>query len=179
MAGFSLIAYTPAVQDAQRHYAGLPQEVISEPVQFGDAERSFIEDRDGFYLATVNSDGWPYVQFRGGPRGLLRVLDGTTIGWADFRGNRQYVSVGNLADSDRISLILMDYGRRRRLKLFARASVVDAENDPDLAERLTIPGYRGRVERCVTAKVVAFDWNCPQHITPRWSKEEWALRGGR
>lgn len=175
MAGFSKIAFTPAVQDAQRHYAGMPQDAVAEPVHLGEPERSFIAERDSFYLATLNSEGWPYVQFRGGPRGFLRVLDDVTIGWADFRGNRQYVSVGNLAGSDRISLILMDYGHRRRLKLFARATVVDAEQDLALGARLTIPGYRGRVERCITAKVVAFDWNCPQHITPRWSEEEWAL----
>lgn len=176
MPGLSALAYTSSVKRAQLHYGGKALEVEPEEVRLGDAERSFIEARDGFYMATVNSEGWPYVQFRGGPPGFLRVLDETTVSWADFRGNRQYVSVGNLLNSDRVSMILMDYSRRRRLKLLARATVVDVELAPELARRLVVDGYRGRVERLVMASIVAFDWNCPQHITPRWTREEWEQR---
>ncbi len=172
MSGFSRIAYTPAVRDAQVQYAGKALKVVTEDVKLGEAERDFIQSRDGFYLATVNSEGWPYVQFRGGPPGFLRVLDDDTVGWADFRGNRQYVSVGNIAGSERVSMFLMDYPRRRRLKLFAKATAISVEQDPSLAERLVVTGYSGRVERIVTASIAAFDWNCPQHITPRWTLQE-------
>jgi len=173
MPGFPHIAYTPDVQRAQLHYAGQVQDSAPEEVRLAEDERTFIEARDGFYLATVNSDGWPYVQFRGGPPGFVRVLDDVTLGWADFRGNRQYVSAGNLAGEDRASIILMDYAARRRLKLFAHIRVVDADLASDLAHQLAIPGYRGRVERIMTAKVVAYDWNCPQHIAPRLTREKW------
>lgn len=176
MAGFPHIAYTPAVRQAQIHYGGRAMEGRPEEVLLGAGESAFIETRDGFYMATVNADGWPYVQFRGGPPGFLRVLDETTVAWADFRGNRQYVTVGNLSDSSRLSMILMDYSERRRLKLFATATVVDAETDPALAQQLVVPGYGGRVERLIKAKVAAFDWNCPQHIVQRWTREEWERR---
>ena len=138
----------------------------------GDRESTFIEARDGFYQATVNEDGWPYVQFRGGPSGFLKVLDDRTIGYADFRGNVQYISVGNLAANDRVSLILMDYPNRRRLKIWARARIVHHDEDPELLERLEVPTYRARVERAVVLTVEAFDWNCPQHITPRFTEAE-------
>jgi len=178
MPGFGNIAYTPAGQRAQIHYAGRAQDRAPEESILGEAEAAFIQERDGFYLATVNADGWPYVQFRGGPPGFLRVFNDTTVGWADFRGNRQYVSVGNLSGSDRLAMILMDYPNRRRLKLFAVATVIDVESDPALAALLVVPEYRGRVERLVTARVVAFDWNCPQHITPRYTRAEWERENG-
>ncbi len=136
--------------------------------------REFLAERDGFYLATVGETGWPYVQFRGGAPGFVRVLDDHTLGWADLRGNLQYVSTGNLAGDDRVSLIVMDYAHRRRLKVFGRARVVSTEDDPGLAARLTAGVHDGVVERLVVVTVEAYDWNCPQHITPRFTAAELA-----
>ncbi len=132
----------------------------------------FLADRDSFYLASVSETGWPYVQFRGGPPGFLRVLDAHTLAWADFRGNLQYISTGNVTANDRVSLFAMDYAHRRRLKLFGHARVVFAEDDPDLVARVASPDYDAAVERCVVVAVEAFDWNCPQHITPRYTIAE-------
>jgi hypothetical protein len=137
-------------------------------------EAAFIAARDGFYQATVSETGWPYVQFRGGPAGFLAVLDPTTLGYADFRGNLQYVSAGNLQRNDRVALILMDYAKRRRLKLLGRARLVTESEEPETIARLTHREYKARVERAVVIKVVACDWNCPQHITPRFTEAEMA-----
>jgi uncharacterized protein len=134
------------------------------------AEKEFIASRDGFYLASVGETGWPYVQFRGGPPGFLRVIDDHTVGWADFRGNRQYISTGNITGDDRIALFLMDYAKQQRLKIFGYARIVDT--DRELRAQLTMPDYRAVVERAVLVHVEAFDWNCPQHITPRYTVEE-------
>ncbi|WP_148615598.1 pyridoxamine 5'-phosphate oxidase family protein [Nocardioides rubriscoriae] len=139
-----------------------------------DDVRAFLAGRDGFYLATTSETGWPYVQFRGGADGFLRVLDDHTIAWADLRGNLQYVSTGNLAGDDRVSLIVMDYAHRRRLKIFGRARVVTAQEDPALAARLAQDDADGVVERSVVVTVEAYDWNCPQHITPRFTAAELA-----
>jgi predicted pyridoxine 5'-phosphate oxidase superfamily flavin-nucleotide-binding protein len=130
----------------------------------------FIGDRDGFYMGTVNANGWPYIQFRGGPAGFLKVLDEQTLGFADFGGNGQYLSVGNLADSDRVFLFLMDYAHRRRLKIWGRATV---EYDrPDLIEQLHVPGYPAEPQRAILIHVEAWDWNCPQHIPHKYSEQE-------
>jgi predicted pyridoxine 5'-phosphate oxidase superfamily flavin-nucleotide-binding protein len=138
----------------------------------GAREADFIEQRDGFYQATVSQTGWPYVQFRGGPAGFLHVLDDHTIAYADLRGNRQYISVGNLSRNDRVALILMDYAQQRRLKVMGRAKRVDARDDPTLMARLAPPGVKTPIERAVVIDVQAFDWNCPQHITPRFTEAE-------
>jgi uncharacterized protein len=143
-----------------------------EPDALTDDEIEFLAERDGFYLATVSETGWPYVQHRGGPPGFVRVLDEHTIGWADFRGNLQYISTGNLGGNDRVALITMDYARRRRLKIFGHAQIVTAEQDPELIRSLSLPEYDAVVERAVVVSVDAFDWNCPQHITPRYSAAE-------
>jgi predicted pyridoxine 5'-phosphate oxidase superfamily flavin-nucleotide-binding protein len=135
-------------------------------------ERGFVAARDGFYLASVSSTGWPYVQFRGGPPGFVRSPDEHTLAWADFRGNRQYLSTGNVAGDDRVALFFMDYPDRLRVKVFGRAQIVDARDDPGLVAELTVPGYRAIVEQAVVVTVVAFDWNCQQHITPRFSEPE-------
>jgi uncharacterized protein len=140
--------------------------------RFNEAETAFIESRDSFYMATVSENGWPYVQHRGGPPGFLHVLDDRTLAFADFRGNRQYISVGNLTADDRVALILMDYPRCRRLKILAHAEMKDLASDDMLATQLAIPGYRAKVERAVVLHLEAFDWNCPQHITPRFSEAE-------
>jgi hypothetical protein len=137
-----------------------------------ERETHFIAARDGFYQATVSETGWPYVQFRGGPAGFLKVLDGRTIGYADFRGNVQYVSVGNLLTDARVALILMDYANRSRLKILGRARLVEESEDAALPARLAVPGYPSRVERAVLITVEAYDWNCPQHITPRYTEAE-------
>jgi predicted pyridoxine 5'-phosphate oxidase superfamily flavin-nucleotide-binding protein len=140
--------------------------------RFGETEAEFIASRDSFYLATVSESGWPYVQHRGGPPGFLRVLDDKTLAFADFRGNRQYISLGNAAANDRAALILMDYPNRRRLKIYARIEAKDLTADRALAAKLAMPGYKGKVERAFLVHLEAFDWNCPQHITPRFSETE-------
>jgi predicted pyridoxine 5'-phosphate oxidase superfamily flavin-nucleotide-binding protein len=140
--------------------------------RFSPNETAFIAERDSFYLATVSQTGWPYIQHRGGPRGFLRVLDESTLGFADYRGNRQYLTLGNVVDDDRVALFLMDYARRRRLKILARMSAHDLKAEGDLAARLATPGYRGLAERGFTLRLHAFDWNCPQHITPRFTEDE-------
>jgi predicted pyridoxine 5'-phosphate oxidase superfamily flavin-nucleotide-binding protein len=131
-----------------------------------------LAGRDSFYIASVGENGWPYVQHRGGPKGFLKVLDEKTLGFADFRGNRQYISVGNLNADGRVSLFVMDYPKRARLKLWAWARVVHADEYPALLARVELPGYKARVERGIVLTVAAIEWNCPQHITPRYSQEE-------
>jgi uncharacterized protein len=135
-------------------------------------ERDFIAARDSFYMATVSESGWPYIQHRGGPRGFLRVLDDKTMGFADFRGNLQYISLGNLATRDKTSLFFMDYPNRTRLKMFVHTEERSIEGDPSLAAALALPGYKAKVERALIFHLEAFDWNCPQHITPRFTQEE-------
>jgi hypothetical protein len=175
----SEILFTDSVKQAQDRYGSREQmERLQQHGPANDtltgAERDFIEARDGFYLATVSESGWPYLQFRGGPAGFVRVLDGKTLGYADFRGNRQYVSTGNLAHDDRAALFFMDYANRARLKLFGHARIIDAAEQPDLAARLAVPGYPARVERAVLITVESYDWNCHQHITPRFTEAEFA-----
>jgi predicted pyridoxine 5'-phosphate oxidase superfamily flavin-nucleotide-binding protein len=174
---FAAIAFTDSVKAAQSHYGSRETnrrfEELEEPRPvLTPTEQDFIVARDGFYQATVGQNGWPYVQFRGGPKGFLKVLDEHTLGYADFRGNVQYISVGNLAAESRIALILMDYPNRRRLKIWAHARVVDEADDPALIARLQMPAYRAQVERAVVLTVEAYDWNCPRHITPRFTAEE-------
>ena len=155
-------------RDSNRRFE-LADETKNELTEY---ETAFIANRDSFYQATVSESGWPYVQQRGGPLGVLKVLDKRTIGFADFRGNRQYLSVGNLNADERISLILMDYANRQRLKLWGRARVVHEHENPALIAQLEVPSYRARVERGIIIQVEAYDWNCPQHITPRYSTAE-------
>jgi predicted pyridoxine 5'-phosphate oxidase superfamily flavin-nucleotide-binding protein len=140
--------------------------------RFTDAERDFIGHRDSFYMATVAENGWPYMQHRGGPIGFLQVLDDRTLGFADFRGNRQYITVGNLSVDDRAALFLMDYANRARLKILGHIEVKDLKDDADLAAKLTTPGYKAKAERAMLVHPQNFDWNCPQHITPRFTQAE-------
>src|SRR5580698_1063897 len=166
--GFLDIATTPSVTEAQRangsvdYWSNFSGERTLD--RFGDSEAAFIAARDSFYMATVSESGWPYVQHRGGPPGFIRILDDKTLGVADFRGNRQYISTGNLASEDRAALILMDYPHRRRLKIYAHVEIKDLAADPELAAKLVAPGYRAKVERGLLMHLTAFDWNCPQHI---------------
>lgn len=176
---YAELAFTPDVRKEQERHGSRRQyermEKISRGTELTFAEADFIETRDSFYMATVGENGYPYVQFRGGPAGFLRVLDPKTLGYADFRGNLQYVSVGNLRRNNKAALIMMDYPNRRRLKIFATLRVFDSEDAPDLVERLTIPDYPAKIERAMVLHVDAFDWNCPQHITPRYTVEEFQL----
>jgi predicted pyridoxine 5'-phosphate oxidase superfamily flavin-nucleotide-binding protein len=174
---FAEIAFTPAVQAQQEAHgsrASYARFLGGEPSndRLSPREVEFIHARDGFYVASVGETGWPYVQFRGGPPGFLRALDERTLGWADFRGNRQYVSVGNLGRDDRVALILMDYANRRRLKILGHAELREVDGDDGPASRLAVPGYEAVVERAVLVHIAGFDWNCPQHITPRFTLEE-------
>lgn len=173
---FAEIAFTPSVRSVQqemgsrKNYARMERgpDVAGE---LGPDEAAFLAARDSFYMATVGESGWPYVQHRGGPIGFVRVLDPRTIGFADFRGNRQYVSVGNLTRDDRVSLLFMDYPNRARLKLFGRVALIPPERR-DIRDLLEVDGYRTRIERGLLIRVEAFDWNCPQHITPRFTLAE-------
>lgn len=173
------LTFTPSVKQTQTHYgvrsnAAKVERWDMDDEHLSERETTFIAQRDGFYMATVNSDGWPYLQFRGGPQGFLKALDPATLAYADFRGNLQYISMGNLRSDDRVALFFMDYANRQRLKLMARTEVVAAANHPDLLNQVQDPSYSAHVERVVLFHIVAFDWNCPQHITPRWTQEELA-----
>jgi ferredoxin-NADP reductase/predicted pyridoxine 5'-phosphate oxidase superfamily flavin-nucleotide-binding protein len=174
---FAEIAFTPSVRAAQSLYgsrdANRQLELAADRQdELGEFEREFIEQLDGFYQATVSETGWPYVQFRGGPRGFLKVIDGRTIAFADFRGNVQYLSVGNIHADGRVALFLLDHAHRRRLKIWGTARIVHAADQPELLAKLVMPGYRARVERAIVVTVLAYDWNCPQHITPRYTEAE-------
>ena len=140
--------------------------------QLTESEAGFIATRDSFYMASVGETGWPYIQHRGGAPGFVKVLSSAQIAFADFRGNRQYVSAGNLSKDDRAALFFMDYPSRTRLKLLGHVRTVDLAADPQLAAQLIDPAYRAKVERAFVIHVEAFDWNCPQHITPRYTLEE-------
>lgn len=174
---FADIAFTPTVKKVQEdqgsRMAYARMEDVPEAMNHAltSAESGFIAARDSLYMATVSETGWPYIQHRGGPAGFVRVLDEHTIGFADFRGNRQYVSVGNLMTDDRVSIFFMDYPNRTRLKLFGRARILGLDDQTTLS-RLELPDYRARVERGFLITVEGFDWNCPQHITERFTLDE-------
>lgn len=153
-------------------YARMEEGADGTPDAITSKEAEFIAARDSFYVASVTSKGWPYVQHRGGPAGFLRVLPGNRLGFADYRGNRQHVSTANLIDEPRVSLFLMDYPNRRRLKILGLARIVTAEEDPALLASLMPDGYKAVPERAYVIDVVGFDWNCPQHITPRFTEAE-------
>lgn len=135
-------------------------------------EASFIAQRDSFYMASFTESGFPYIQHRGGPKGFLKVLDAKRLGFIDFSGNKQYVSVGNFETNQNVSLFLMDYAHKIRLKIFARAEVIELEDDSELYKKLDLKDYKFRPERMLIFHVESFDWNCPQHIIPRYTAEE-------
>src|SRR5688500_14768929 len=172
---FAELAFTPSVREVQEALGSRDNYAAVEGGpdfnnELGEYEAAFIQARDSFYMASVSETGWPYVQHRGGPVGFMRVLDSRTLGFVDFRGNRQYVSTGNLRHDDRVALFFMDYPNRRRLKLLGRVRIVDL--DSELLAPLRLPKYRAAVERGFVIHVEAFDWNCPQHITPRFTEAE-------
>lgn len=177
---FAELAFTPAVKAQQQlHGSRHLYERVEQSSDLGDRlgpdEQVFVESRDGFYLASTTESGWPYIQFRGGPKGFMRVLDERALGFADLRGNKQYISVGNLKNNDRVALFLMDYPSQSRLKILGHAKVHEGDAEAQsLIERLLVPGEKTPVERALVVHIEAFDWNCPQHITPRYSEEELA-----
>lgn len=175
---FASIAFTPAVRSQQSRmgsaeaYTRFLTDDAVYPDELGPQEVEFIAARDGFYQASVSQTGWPYVQFRGGPTGFLKVLSPGTLAYADFRGNRQYISTGNLTGNDRLSMILMDYPNRRRLKLWGRARLIEGVDNPEILDQLHDQFYRARPERAVLITIEAFDWNCPSHIPRRLTMDE-------
>ncbi|MEM7237610.1 MAG: pyridoxamine 5'-phosphate oxidase family protein [Pseudomonadota bacterium] len=175
---FSEIAFTPSVRAEQERLGSarmydrflLPEAEGAN--RFTDVEAAFIAARDGFFQATVSETGWPYVQFRGGPAGFVKALDETTLAYADFRGNRQYVSLGNLRKDTRVSLIMVDYPNRRRIKIMGHARTVEIADNPELVDQLMVLGYKAKPERAVLIDLEGFDWNCPAHIPERFTLEE-------
>lgn len=180
--GFLDIATTPSVRAVQdemgsgAHWSDFKGDRAFD--RFAENEASFIAARDSFYMASVSETGWPYVQHRGGPAGFLKVIDDRTLAFADYRGNRQYISAGNIRADGRSCLFLMDYARRSRLKIYARSEILGLDDDPELTSLVVTPAYRAKVERIVRLRLAAFDWNCPQHIVPRFTEAEIARAVG-
>jgi uncharacterized protein len=174
---FGSLVFTPVVKALQERYGSRRQYERLEksgdkPAPLGPDERDFIGERDTLYMASIGSTGWPYVQHRGGPKGLVKVIDENTIAFADFRGNKQYVSAGNLTTNDRVALILVDYPRQLRLKILGRVQIFEGAEAKEWIEKVRDPGYKATIERVFVIKVEAFDWNCQQHIIPRFTEEE-------
>ena len=171
---FHEIVFTDSVRKAQAHYYGKSQRAEGAPERdaLTEDETGFIQSRDSFYMATVSETGWPYVQHRGGQPGFLRVISPTALAFADYKGNRQLLSTGNLAVTDRVTLFLMDYPQRTRLKILGHARVEGARQHPELVTQLAEPEVQRVVERLFFINVVSFDWNCPQYITPRYTAAE-------
>jgi uncharacterized protein len=176
MANFGSLVFTPAVKALQekhgsrRQYARL--EVDGAPGGLGLEEREYLSGRDSFYMASIGANGWPYVQHRGGPKGFLKVLDDKTLAFADYRGNKQFISTGNLMTDNRVALILVDYPGQQRLKILGRAEIFEDAKAKDWLDKVNDPQYKAAPERVFVIHVDAFDWNCPQHIVPRFTEEE-------
>jgi uncharacterized protein len=174
---FGSLVFTPVVKMLQERHGSRRQYEQLECSgrshdRLGTVEKEFLAGRDSFYWATTGSTGWPYVQHRGGPKGFLKVIDERTLALADFRGNKQYVSTGNLLTDNRVAMIFVDYPQQARLKILGRVDVLEGEPAHDWIERVRVPGYKAVIERVFVVHVEAFDWNCPQHITPRYTAEE-------
>lgn len=173
---FASIAFSEEVKALQeKHgsrasYARMERDVYQDGLT--ENEMDFIEQRDSFYMATIGENGFPYIQHRGGPKGFIKVLDAKRIGFIDFKGNMQYISVGNLATNNKVALIMVDYPSRTRLKIYAKALIVELKDDPSLYSLLDLNQYKFRPERMMVFHIEAYDWNCPQHITPRYTVEE-------
>jgi predicted pyridoxine 5'-phosphate oxidase superfamily flavin-nucleotide-binding protein len=173
---FAEIAFTDAVKQLQEQHGSRKgyerMEKFSVIDGLTDNEMSFIENQNSFYLASIGVKEFPYIQHRGGPKGFLKVLDSKRLGFIDFVGNKQYVSVGNMAANNNVSLIMIDYPSKTRLKIFAKAEVVELKESPELYDLLNLDDYKFRPERMIVFNIEAYDWNCPQHITPRYTVEE-------
>ena len=177
---FADIAFTESVKVAQQRYGSREHnkrfELSPEKRNtLTEMDAEFISSRDSFYQASVSENGWPYVQHRGGAKGFLKILDERTLGYADFRGNRQYISVGNISANDRICLFLMDYAGRHRLKIWARAQVIHADENSELFNRVLDVESSALVERIVLIHIEALEWNCSKYITPRFTQDEISL----
>jgi len=174
---FGKLAFTPLVKELQERYGSRKQYERMEGSgasqdRLTDFEKEFLAGRDTFYLATTSSTGWPYVQHRGGPKGFLKVIDDRTLAFADYRGNKQYITTGNLLSDDRVAMILVDYPRQARLKILGRAEIFEGAKAEKWLARVRVQGYKATIERVFVIHVEAYDWNCPQHITPRYTAEE-------
>jgi len=174
---FGKLAFTPLVKKLQDLYGSRTQYERMEKSsasedRLTEFEKEFLAGRDTFYWATTGVTGWPYVQHRGGPRGFLKVIDERTLAFADFRGNKQYISTGNLMSDDRVAIILVDYPRQARLKILGHVEIFEGAKAENWLARVRVPGYKAVIERVFVIHIDAYDWNCPQHITPRYTAEE-------
>ena len=173
---YAKLAFTEPIKTIQQEHGSRDAYERMENIQLPEGlsfrEMSFIQQRDSFYVSSIGENGFPYIQHRGGPKGFLKVIDSQTLAFLDFRGNKQYISTGNVQTHNKVSLILVDYPNRARLKIYAEAELVSLEEQPELREMLELENYRYEAERIFVFKVKAFDWNCPQHITPRYTVEE-------
>jgi hypothetical protein len=175
---FAKLMFTPAMKALQEKHGSRRQytrfEDVATPDRLGSNEQKYIASRDSFYMASVAANGWPYVQHRGGPPGFLKTLDPTTLVFADFRGNKQYITAGNMTTDNRVALILMDYPSQSRLKILGRAELIESETPrfAELIDRVRDPDYNAQVESIMVIHVEAYDWNCQQHIVPRYTAEQ-------
>lgn len=173
---FAAIAFSDAVKELQVQHGSRKGYERMEKFNIVDGlsenEKRFIEDRDSFYLASIGVKNFPYIQHRGGPKGFVKVMDKDTIGFIDFSGNRQYISVGNFASNNNVALIMMDYPARARLKIFAKAEIIELKDNPELVSKFDLGDYQYRPERMILFHIEAYDWNCPQHIVPRFTIDE-------
>jgi predicted pyridoxine 5'-phosphate oxidase superfamily flavin-nucleotide-binding protein len=174
---FGSLVFTPAVKALQERYGSRKQYASLErqsdtPARLGPDEREYLAERDTFYIASIGATGWPYVQHRGGPKGFLKVIDDRTIAFADFRGNKQYISTGNLMTDDRVAIILVDYPRQLRLKILGHVEIFEGDKAKEWLAKIRDPEYKATTERVYVIRIEAFDWNCQQHIIPRFSEGE-------
>jgi len=174
---FGSIAFTPVVKKLQERYGSRNQYERMERAgasqdRLTAFETEFLTLRDSFYWATIGATGWPYIQHRGGPKGFLKVIDDHTLALADFRGNKQYISTGNLMTDNRVAMIMIDYPQQARLKILGHVEVLEGEMAAPWMDRVRVKGYKATIERVFVIHVEAYDWNCPQHITPRYTAEE-------
>lgn len=170
---FASIAFTKAVKEMQEKLGSRASYARMERDSYVDGltenEIDFIAERDSFYMASIGDNNFPYIQHRGGPKGFLKVLDAKRLGFIDFKGNMQYITVGNLATNNNVALIMVDYPARARLKVYAKAEIIELKDDPSLYDALDLSEYKFRPERMMILNIEAYDWNCPQHITPRYT----------
>ncbi|QNA45868.1 pyridoxamine 5'-phosphate oxidase family protein [Lacibacter sediminis] len=170
------LAFSPEVKELQEklgsrtNYARMERDTYVDGLT--ENEIDFIAERDSFYMATIGTNNYPYIQHRGGPKGFLKVLDSKRIGFIDFRGNMQYISIGNIATNHNVALIMVDYPTRARLKIYAKATIIELKDDRELYKLLDLDEYKFRPERMMVFEVEAYDWNCPQHITARYTLED-------
>ena len=170
---FAALAFTREVKEMQEKmgsrsaYARMERDTYVDGLTENEIE--FIAERDSFYMASIGKNDFPYIQHRGGPKGFLKVLDSKRLGFIDFKGNMQYITVGNIATNNNVALIMVDYPSRSRLKILAKAEIIELKNDPALYNLLDLADYKFKPERMVVLNIEAYDWNCPQHITPRYT----------